>query len=349
VHWFAARGHALSVVAASEGERRGPGNGAGGAVRVLRCVAPNERTGGFTRAVRHVAFAVASAPTLLSEAAWFRPDLVGALTPSASVASAALAAASVARVPAWLHLEEDAPPLGVEPRFACVSAASLDADERLERRGVAPRARHALAPWVDTFAVAPPDEPSPIRAAFTTAADDVIALYVGSCAGERVAQILLEAARRVPPKGAIRFVIAAEGPGAAMLAAAAKTLPRLTVLHLPPQGDLAALLAAADIHLAPEGLCAPDPLVPAKLATLLASGRPIVAPPGAAFLPAVAAAMVEAAPSGEGLAAAVVRLAAAPAEMARRGRAARLAAEDYFAKERLLRPLERRLIALAAA
>jgi hypothetical protein len=42
-----------------------------------------------------------------------------------------------------------------------------------------------------------------------------------------------------------------------------------------------------------------------------------------------------------------VRLAAASAERIERGLAARRAAEDYFAKERVLRPLERRLVALA--
>lgn len=295
---------------------------------------------------RHVSFTAASAPTLLSEAAWFRPDLVGALTPSASVASAALAAASVARVPAWLHLEEDAAPLGVEPRFACVSAAAFGAEERLEQHGVPPHARHALAPWVDTRAVAPRDEPSPLRAGLGAGPDDVIVLYAGSCADARTGNMLLDAARRVPPRGAIRFVVAAEGPGAAMLAASARTLPRLLVLHLPPPDGLGALLAAADIHLAPDGFAAADPLMPAKLATLLATARPIVAP--APLPPALASAMVAAPATGEGLAAAVVGLAAAPGERARRGLAARRAAEDYFAKERLLRPLERRLKALAA-
>ena len=298
--------------------------------------------------MRHVSFAVASAPTLLAEAGSFRPDLVGTLTPSAAVASAALAAARVARVPAWLHLEEDAPLLGIKSAFACVSAAALDAEERLEQRGVAPGKRHTLAPWVDTRVIAPPDAPSPFRAALTRAHDDLVVLYIGCCADERIAGALIEASRRVPPRGAIRFVAAIEGPAAAMLAAAARTLPRLTLLPLPPSGEFNALLAAADIHLAPEGAAAIDPLVPAKLATLLASGRPIIAAPTAAALPAaLAEAVVEAPATGDGLAAAIVRLAAAPKERAARGLAARRAAEDYFAKERVLRSLEQRLMALA--
>lgn len=316
---------------------------------MLRCpLVPAAHSGGLSRSVRHVSFAVASAPTLLAEAASFRPDLVGTLTPSAAVASAALAASRVARVPAWLHLEEDAPALGVESAFACVSAAALDAAERLQERGVAPAAQHILAPWVDTRAISPPDAPSPIRAGLTGAPDDVVALYVGFCAGERIAKMLIDASRLVPPKGAIRFVVAGEGPGMATLAAASKELPRLLLLRLPPPRDLNVLLAAADIHLAPEGFAAIDPLVPAKLATLLASGRPIVAAaPAGPLPPALAAAMVPAPATGEGLAMAVVRLAAAQGERIERGLAARRAAQDYFAKERVLRPLERRLMALA--
>ena len=316
---------------------------------MVRCaLVPAAPSGGLSRGARPVSFAVASAPTLLAEAASFRPDLVGTLSPSAAVASAALAVSRAARVPAWLHLEEAAPPLGVEPAFACVSAAALDAAERLRERGVALVAQHVLAPWVDTRAIAPPDGPSPIRAGLTGAADDVVALFVGFCADERIARMLIDASRLVPPKGAIRFVVAGDGPGMATLAAAAKALPRLLLLRLPPPGDLNVLLAAADIHLAPDGVAGTDPLVPAKLATLLASGRPIVAaPPAGPLPPALAAAILPAPATGEGLATAVVRLAAAPGERIERGLAARRAAQDYFAKERVLRPLERRLMALA--
>ena len=330
-----------------DGERHRPGK-APGTLRVLRCgLEQPVRAGGLSQSARNVAFAAASAPSLLSEAAWFRPDVVGALTSSASVASSALAAASVARVPAWLHLEENAPPLGVEPRFACVSAAALDADERLERLGVALQARHALAPWVDTFAIMPPDEPSPLRAAFTAAPDDVVALYVGACADERTAAILLAAAREVPPKGAIRFVVAAEGPGAKRLAAAAKTLPSLMVLHLPPAGRSRRAARRRRPPSRARGVCR-GRSAGAGEARDLAGERPADPRPGAAAAAAaLAAAMVEAPATGDGLAAAVVRLAAAPAERAKRGLAARRAAEDYFAKERLLRPLERRLLALA--
>jgi colanic acid biosynthesis glycosyl transferase WcaI len=146
----------------------------------------------------------------------------------------------------------------------------------------------------------------------------------------------------VPPRGAIRFVAACAGPGARLFATAAAALPRLAALDLPPPAKMAAFLAAADIHLMPEGATTPDPLIPAKLASLLASGRPVLAPP-----PAGPFALPLDATSGERIADAVIALAAAVDERRARGLAARRAAEDYFAKERVLRRLERRLATLA--
>jgi len=335
------------VVAASSAphEVRADRNG----VRVLSCpLVPAASPGALARRVRNVSFAVASAPTLLAEAATFRPDIVGALTPSTTAASAALAAARLASCPAWLHLEEDAPSLGVEPAFACVSAAAFDAALRLEHRSVAASSALALAPWVDTSAIRPLDQPSLLRDLVTLQADDVIALYVGTLAEDRIAESLIDAVRRVPPHGAIHYVVAARGPALGALAAAARALPRLRVLPMPPERDLNLLLAAADIHLMPEGIAASDALVPAKLATLLASGRPVVSGKMPGALPApLADAVVQAPATGEGLAAAVVQLAAAPEARQAAGIAARRAAQDYFAKERVLRTLERRLAALA--
>ena len=51
--------------------------------------------------------------------------------------------------------------------------------------------------------------------------------------------------------------------------------------------------------------------------------------------------------TGEALAAAIVPLVAVGALRHARGLASRLAAQDYFEKERVLRELERRLVALA--
>ena len=339
--WLAARGHGVTVVTAEP--RAEPG-----AARIVRCllVAPSA-SGAVATRVRHVSFAMASAPALIGEAAAVRPDIVGSLTPSAAAASSALAAARFARAPAWLHLEEDAEPLGIEAMFAFVSLAALDAEAMLDARGVASEASLSLPAWTDTFAIAPAAEPSALRQALAHD-DEIVALYVGDCS-ERAARILLEAARTVPPHGAIRFIAACAGTGLAALVAAAPDLPQLAVLSLPPPEWLGELLPCADIHLLPEGVSRPDPRIRGKLGALLASGRPVVACGRTARLAAPieeAIATVEGA--GEDMALAVVALAADEDSRRRRGRAARVAAEAYFAQERAFRTLEKRLEALAS-
>lgn len=343
MRWLAARGHEISVVTADAEfdvyEYAAP-------VRVLRCaLVARAAPGPFARRVRNVTFAMASARPLLGEAVSFRPDIVGALTPSASAASSALAAARYAGVPAWLHLEEGAEPLGIETGFSLVSLADIGAEALLEARGIGPEAGLALAPWIDTFAIVPREEPSPLRDALARA-DEIVALYVGECS-EATARLLIAAARLVPPRGAIRFIAACAGAGLGLLMEAAHTSPRLAILSLPRGAALAPLLAAADIHLLPEGVSAADPLVPAKLGALLASGRPIVAVPSRCAVP-IGEAVTAAHASGEGFAMAVVALAGDVAGRRRRGLAARAVAEAYFAKERVFRLIERRLEALAA-
>jgi colanic acid biosynthesis glycosyl transferase WcaI len=345
VDWLARRGHCLSIVAgtADEGRRRRWGEPRRG-LRVFRC----EGEVGEARPHEPPSFDVASVSTLLSEAASFRPDLIAAFSPTASAASAVIGAAQAAGVPAWLHLEEAGRPLGVESSFTCVSLASLDAEAKLAERGVGGNEALALAPWVDTRAIAPREAPGPLRGAFVRAEDDIVVLYVGSCADGRVAQILIDAARNVPARGAILFVAAVKGSAAGLLAAAASELPQLRLLRLPQPHELGDLLDAADIHLLPMGTDVDEPLLPSRLASLLASGRPIVAAMPAAGLPlALAGAVTITAPTGGAVAAAVVGLAARPDERKARGLAARRAAEDYFSKERVLRRLERRLMALA--
>jgi len=325
----------------------GPGEEMAG-VRVLRCplVAP-ARSGKVARRMRNVSFAVASAPALLAEAVSFRPDIVGALTPSAAAASSALAAARFARVPAWLHLEEGADPLGIEQLFELVSLAAFDADALLETRGVGSEASLALPPWTDTFAILPSDEASALREQLAHA-DEILALYVGHC-DDAIARTLIEAARTVPPRGAIRFVAACDGPGVIPLIGATSSLPQLAVLSLPPAAALGELLACADIHLLPEGLARPDPSIKAKLGALLASGRPIVAGVNGIALPApIAEAIAGTGPAGEDMAMAVIALAADEDRRRRRGLAARFAAEAYFAKERAFRALEKSLEGLLA-
>lgn len=343
--WFAARGHAVEAVAAA-GTRAGEsaawwsGEERHG-IRITRC--PRRRAalpGGIGEQLQHLSFALASAPALLARARRFRPSLVVGVDPAGAALPTLLLAARRARASSWVHVSEErllaVPLLG---RVGHVSLAAVGAEARLAACGIAETRRLALPSWVDSRTIHPLPL-SPLRDSLGIEPDSIVALYAGSLEDSQGVERMIAAARRLPANGAVVFVLAGRGACWPMLAAATHHLP-LRLLPWPRAANLNALLALADIHVLPAGLAAPDPLFPARLAALLASGRPVVAT--GAVPPELAEAVLPMAADAEGLAAALVALAAQPEERGRRAAAARRAAQDYHDKERVFRALERAL------
>jgi colanic acid biosynthesis glycosyl transferase WcaI len=343
--WLAGRGHVVEAVAAagtragesaawwSSEERRG--------IRITRC--PRRRAalpGGLSEQMQHLSFALSSAPTLLRRARRFGPHLVAAVDPASAALPVALLAARRAGAPLWVHLSEErllaAPMLG---RASHVSLAALGAEALLAGAGIAEAQRLALPSWIDSRTIHPLAS-TPLRDSLRLEPDSIVALYAGSLEEPQGVEQLVAAARKVPANGAVVFVLAGRGTAWPMLAAATHGLP-LRLLPWPRAANLNALLGLADIHVLPAGLATPDPLFPARLAALLASGRPVIA---AGAVPGeLAEAVLPGAGDAEGLAAAIIALAAQPEERRRRGIAARRAAQDYHDKERVFRRLERAL------
>src|SRR3546814_1609320 len=90
-------------------------------------------------------------------------------------------------------------------------------------------------------------------------------------------ETILEAARRIGPDSAIRFVLAGEGAARARLEGASQGLPHVAFLGLQPVERLNELLNLADLHLLPQRADAADLVMPSKLGGMLASGRPVIA------------------------------------------------------------------------
>ncbi|MGO8921274.1 MAG: hypothetical protein ACLQJR_35770 [Stellaceae bacterium] len=343
--WLAARGHGVEAIAAA-GTRAGEsaawwsGEERHG-IRITRC--PRRRAalaGGLSAEIQNLSFALSSAPVLLRRARRFRPSLIAAIDPAAAALPALLLAARRARAPAWVHVSEDGPLASPLLRRASrVSLAAVDAERLLAAAGIGEAQRLALPAWVDSRVLFPLPV-SPLRDSLDLEPDAIVALYAGSLEERQGVERLVAAARLLPANGAVVFVLAGRGACWPMLAAATHDLP-LRLLPWPRAANLNALLGLADIHVLPAGLAAPDPLFPAKLAALLASGRPVLA---ASAVPSqLADAVLPMAADAEGLAAAIVALAAQPQERHRRGVAARRAAQDYHDKERVFRHLERAL------
>ncbi len=343
--WFAGRGHAVEAVAAA-GTRAGESaawwsSEQRGGIRITRC--PRRRAalpGGLGEQAQHLSFALSSAPALLRRARRFRPALVAAIDPAGFALPVALLAARRARAPSWVHVSEErllAAPLLA--RASHVSLAAVGADALLAAAGVAEARRLALPSWIDSRAIHPLAV-SPLRDGLGLEPDSIVALYAGSLEEHQGVERLVAAAQRLPANGAVVFVLAGRGGSWPMLAAATHGLP-LRLLPWPRAANLNALLALADIHVLPAGVATPDPLFPARLAALLASGRPVVA--AGPVPPELADPVLPSAADAEGLAAAIIALAAQPQERRRRGAAARRAAQDYHDKERVFRRLERAL------
>lgn len=343
--WLAGRGHEVEAIAASgtrAGERAGwwrveQHHG----IRVTRC--PRRRAHlprGIGREVQHVSFALSSAPVLLGRARRFRPHLLAAIDPSGAALPALLLAARRAAARSWVHASDAA--LLASPllrRADQVSLAGFDAAARLAGAGIGERQRLALPVWADSRFFHPLPA-SPLRDSLALEPDAVVALYAGSLEPAQGIDRLIAAARLLPANGAIVFVLAGRGSAWPGLAAATHSLP-VRLLPWPRLANLNALVALADLHLLPAGLGTADPLFPAKSAALLASGRPLLA--SGAAPPWLSGAVLPLPSDPEGLAGAIVSLAARPLDRRRHGEAARQAAQDYHDKERVFRQLERAL------
>jgi len=283
---------------------------------------------------------------LLRRARALRPQLLAAIEPAATDLPALLFAARQAGASTWVHLPEGPPretagwPARLLRHVDHVSLAQIDAEAALAAAGIAEARRVALPPWTDTRAIFPLRERTALRSSLEIPDDAVVALYVGTLDDAHGLEALLGAARRLPRNGAVLFVVSGRGPAWRRLAAAAHQLP-LRLVPWPRGEALNALLNLADIHLMPTGLAADDALFPGKAAALLASGRPLLA--GGRVPDRLRAAVLPASLDADGLAAAIVALAADPAEQMRRGAAARRAAQDYHEKQRVFRQLERAL------
>jgi colanic acid biosynthesis glycosyl transferase WcaI len=344
--WLATRAVSVEVVAANDGEGWWRSEERDG-IKITRCPRRRAYHGeGLSRQLERTSFALSSAPILLRRARALRPQLVAAIEPTAADVPALLFAARHAGAATWVHLPEGslregaARPARWLSQIDHVSLAAIDADSILTAAGVAEERRVALPPWADTRAIFPLRERRALRQSWAISEDAVVALYAGTLDEAHGIEALLGAARRLPRNGALVFVVSGRGPAWRRLAAAAQQLP-LRLVPWPRADALNALLNLADIHLLPAGLAAGDVLFPGKPAALLASGRPLIA--GGPVPERLRAAVLPVPRGADALAAAIVTLAAAPAEQLRRGEAARRAAQDYHEKQRVFRQLERAL------
>ena len=104
-----------------------------------------------------------------------------------------------------------------------------------------------------------------------------VALYHGNMGRKQGLELLLETARLLASRPEILFVLCGEGPAKNDLVDQAASLPNVRFLELQPEEKLNDLVNLADVHLLPQLANAADLVMPSKLSTMLASGKPVIA------------------------------------------------------------------------
>ncbi len=271
---------------------------AAGRLTVLRCPLWLPTRPGAGKRILHLAsFAVASFLVMLRQISW-QPDLVLVVEPTLFCLPAAWLTGRFCGAKTWLHVQDFEADASFElgllksaslrtvvqwaekksmSAFDRVSTISEKMLVQLPGKGVAWAACRLFPNWVDTDAIFPLPQPSPLRAELGISADEIVALYSGTMARKQGLEMLAEAAGRLAGQEGLRLVFCGDGPGKPGLENLTGQLANVRCIPLQPFARLNDLLNLADIHLLPQKADAADLVMPSKLTGMLASGRPVVA------------------------------------------------------------------------
>ncbi|MGB6432399.1 MAG: WcaI family glycosyltransferase [Candidatus Acidiferrales bacterium] len=306
----------------------------------------------------------------LSGLAVGRVDLVFGISPPLQAGLAAWAIARSRGVPFLLQIKDLVPDLAVSlgmlrNRAAIGFARAIErflyrrADgilvicegfrEHVLRSGVLSERIVVVPDWVDTRFIHPGAPGREFRRAHNLGRDFLV-LHIGNMGAKQKLDVALEAAAYLRAAQDTTICLAGDGADRPRLESLARSrgLANVRFLPLASRADLPAMLAAADLLLLSQSAAVRDSVIPSKLLTYLASGRPVVA---AAHRHSQAAQTIERSGGGfvvppedaASLAEAILRLRDDSGERARLGRRGRAFAEENFASERVLARLERLL------
>jgi colanic acid biosynthesis glycosyl transferase WcaI len=236
----------------------------------------------------------------------------------------------------WIYARAD--------RITAIGGGFLDA---LARKGV-PSAKLVYLPnWVDTDWVRPLARMNAFRTRSGAGEDDFLVGYVGNFGFKQQMETVVEAARLLRDRSDIRFALIGDGAQKQHAVSLAKDagLDNVAFFGVQPRDALPEMLAAMDLHLLHQRKEVVDMVVPSKLLTYAASGRPIVfagvpESEGAKFVVAAGAGTVVAPESPSALAEAIVSLQADADAREAFGRNGRRYVEAHFERERVLATAE---------
>lgn len=253
----------------------------------------------------------------------------------------------------WLHRFEHA-----AYRNAAGAVVLCDGFKRaLVAEGYPPGRIHLVRSPVDVQSIRPvPGQGEDFRRRFGLAPDDFVVLFAGSMGLKQGLDNVVRAAARVAPEHPrCKWILVGDGETRGDVERLIQALNVGSVVHLlpfQPPGEMSAMFSSADVLLLNQLSAVKDTVIPSKLLTYMAAGKPVIAAvnassEGAELLRAAQGGVVIPPEDPAALAAAVRNLAAEPARRLDMGRANRAFAVDHFDQDKIMRQLDEFVAALA--
>jgi glycosyltransferase involved in cell wall biosynthesis len=224
-------------------------------------------------------------------------------------------------------------------RADCVTVHSPGNQEHIVAHGGRQDRTEVVYNWVDVERI----QPSPRENAFRRThglTDRFVVSYAGTMGLAQDMTVIVEAAHRLRHHEDIVFLMVGDGPDKADARSQAARLDLDNMVFLPtqPWSVYPDVLAASDVSLINLHANLTTPVVPSKLMSIMAAGRPVIASvPSSSdafrIVSKAACGLCTDAGDADGLAAAALELYRNPNRVSEMGRRGRHYAEDHFSRE----------------
>jgi colanic acid biosynthesis glycosyl transferase WcaI len=235
---------------------------------------------------------------MLAQLIW-KPDIIVCFIPTLFSAPIGWLVARLSGAKCWLHIQDyeldTALNLDMMPgrkllrsiaqafesfvltRFDRVSSISESMLARAVQKGVARKKTFLFPNWVNTHQIFPMQGHNPLRDELGIDKNKKVILYHGNLGRKQGLDILINAALSLQDQSDILFLICGEGVEREDLERRILKMKNVRFVDLQPIEKLNQLVNLADVHVLPQRAGAADLVMPSKLTTMLASGKPVLA------------------------------------------------------------------------